>query len=304
MKVVFYASDKPREHMLANAFEEGVTAAGDEFEMRRTAEYGETIDGDDLKYPGPSPDTDVACFFGVKGRSRFILKDHLAMGRATLFFDKGYTRDKGEGGHTEYSRVSVNGATPLHYMMQRTRTPDRWKRLGDELKEKSNVVNSGGHILYCGSSSKYHEFHGLAEPTDYAEKLIRGLRKNTQRQIIYRPKPSATHLGPVKGVAFSRGPDIADAMRGCWCLVTHGSAASMDAILAGIPALVLGEAIARPVAETEIENIDDPRWFKLENRTKWAWAMAYTQWTTEELRTGEAWVELKKEIELQRKERK
>lgn len=301
MKVVFYASDKPREHMLASALEQGVRGVGDDFEMRRTAEYGETSDGDDLKYPGPSPDTDVACFFGVKGRSRFILKDHRQMGRATLFFDKGYTRDKGEGGHTEYSRISVNGPDPLYYMMKRNRSADRWKRLEIELKNRNNGIGSGGHILYCGSSSKYHEFHGLSDPTTYAEKLIRQLRKLSPRQIIYRPKPSATHLQAVPGASFSRGTtDILEALRGCWCLVTHGSAASMDAVINGVPTMVFGSGIARPIAETEIESVEEPRWANLEDRLRWGFGMSYCQWTMKELRTGEAWQELKKEILLQK----
>ena len=97
MKVIFYAADKSREHMLAGALAIGVRNAGDSFELRRTADYGEALEGPERKYPGPSPDTDVACCFGVKGRSREIVESHRGLGLATRMFDKGYTRDRGEG---------------------------------------------------------------------------------------------------------------------------------------------------------------------------------------------------------------
>src|SRR5688500_2147229 len=112
VNITFYASDKPREIMLAKALAEGAKALGDYSEIRRTADYGEDEEGNDKKFPGPSPETDVACIFGVKGRSKDILKDHRLVGKATLYFDKGYTRAKGEGGHTLHSRISVNAAHP------------------------------------------------------------------------------------------------------------------------------------------------------------------------------------------------
>ena len=156
MKIVAYASDKPREHMLMNALKEGVLIHGDEFEMRRTAEYGETPDGEYRKYQGPTPDTDVAVFFGVKGKSRVIFDEHRAMGKATIYLDKGITRNKGAGGHTEYTRAFVNDAHPLAYMMARKMPKDRFKALGVKLSPRTG----GQNILICGSSQKYHDFHG------------------------------------------------------------------------------------------------------------------------------------------------
>jgi len=146
MKVVFYASDKPREHMLAKALEEGLLAHGDEFEMRRTADYGEDDLGNDLKWSGPTPDTDVACVFGVKGRSRQIMQEHLDIGKSVLYFDKGYTREKGgDAGQTLYSRISVNAASPVEYMMRENYGNIRWERLGLKLPRLSN--NQDGHVL-------------------------------------------------------------------------------------------------------------------------------------------------------------
>lgn len=288
LNVVFYASDKPREAMLAAALAEGVRAFGDKYEIRRTADYG-----DDRPYEGPSGDTDVACVFGLKGRSRQIMRDHRDMSRATVYFDKGYTRTKGEAGHTEYSRVAVNGADPLAYFQTIRRKGDRWERLGVQMRPRKG---NGGHVLVCGSTQKYHDFHDLGDAREYAAKVMFRIRKQSERQIVYRPKPS-DNSKPIAGYAFSSGStSIVEALRGCHCLVTHGSSAALDAIFAGVPALVLGPCIARPVAETEIENIERPRWPNEGELMRWAHDMAYTQWTARELRSGEAWQDLRARI--------
>ncbi len=297
MKVVFYAADKPREHILARALEEGVRNVNVDFELRRTADYGESEEGEpDRRYPGPTPDTDVAVVFGVKGRSREILRDHRGMGKTVLYLDKGYTREKGPGGHTLYSRVSINASTPVAYMLRRSRKGDRLKRLGLKMNEL-RPPRAAGHILFCGSSAKYHEFNGLDDPTAYATKTLDKIRKVSKRHLIYRPKPSWTDAIPIPGASLSLASSgIEDALRGCHCVVTHGSSAAIDAIFAGIPALVLGDGAARPVSETDIEKIERPTWAADEPRYRWACALAYCQWTTEELRSGEAWSDLREDF--------
>lgn len=298
MKIVFYSAHKAREIMLAEALKLGARAHGDDLEIRHTGDYGETDEGDDRKFPGPTPDTDVACVFGVKGRSRQVLDDHRLVGKPTLFLDKGYSRSKGEGGHTEYSRISVNADSPVKYMMNRKFSDDRWKKLGVKLSPR--IKNVSGHILLCGSSLKYHTFHKLEEPDEYYAKLVKRLVKLSSRQIIYRPKPSYKGSHGVAGTCMSTGAQtIVQALRGAHVTVTHGSAAAMDSIIAGISTIVLGPGIALPVAEQILENVEHPAWAKDEERQRWANAMAYCQWTTTELRTGEAWAHLKEEITRQ-----
>lgn len=299
MKVVYFASDKPREIMLARAIEEGLKRAGDTFELRRTSEYGDDAEGNELKYAGPTPDTDVVCMFGAKGKSGVILDDHRLLGIPTLYFDKGYTRTKGEGGHTEYSRISVNKRHPLDYMMREKRPDDRWRAL--ELKLLPRREDTGGPILFCNSSQKYHDFHGLGDATEYAHKRIKELRKLTARAIIYRPKPSDRLAQRIPGVPTSdKNSSILEAMNGVSLVITHGATAAMDAILNGIPAMTLGDSIARPVSETVLEKVETPHWPRDTKLRDWCCAMAYVQWTTQELRDGLAWEHLKAEIKRQR----
>lgn len=281
MKVVFLASDKPREHMLAEAMGAGIKACGDDFEIRRTADYGE-----DCKYEGPSPDTDFAICFGVKGKSRQIIEDHLAMGRMTLNLDKGMSRQKGEGGHTEFSRIAINAKAPID-IMRANFDDSRLRSLGMRFdKRRSN----GGHILICGSSEKYHEYHRLPAPDAWADKLIRGLRATTGRQIIYRPKPSDKRAMPVANASISTGSTpLSEALRGAHAMVTHGSSAGIQAILSGVPTWALGQNIMTPVAPFEQDNIEDLFWPSDSLRQSWACAVSFYQWRTSELRSGDAW---------------
>ena len=295
MKVVFYASDKPRELMLAAALADGVRNCGDDFELRRTAEYGE-----ELKYEGASPDTDVAVCFGVKGKSSEIIKDHVAVGKHAIYLDKGYTREKGEG-HTLYTRMAIDASTPHAYFQRVKHGSGRWSKLGLKLLERRRPT-ADGHILYCGSSQKYHTFNGLGDATEYATKALFKLRKASQRQIVYRPKPSWTDAKPIANYMFSNGSqDIMDALRGCHCLVTHGSSVAALAIMHGIPTICLGACIASPMCDSELVNVDKPYWPELSFRTQWAYDFAYCQWTVVEFKSGEAWNYAREEIKAMNK---
>lgn len=291
MKVVFYASDKPREIMLAQAFELGIRVCGDTFELRRTADYGE-----DRKYEGPSPDTDIAICFGVKGKSAEIMKDHVALKKHAVYLDKGYTRQKGEGGHTLYTRLSVDAPTPIAYFQRERHSAERFAKLELNILDRKRLT-ADGHILFCGSSQKYHDFNSLGDATEYATKALFKLRKASSRQIVYRPKPSWTDAKPLQNYMFSNGSqDILDALRGCHALVTHGSSVAVTAVLMGIPIVVLGETVMSPIAESDITKVDEPFWATQQNRFQWACDFAHCQWTQDEMRSGEAWTSVREII--------
>ena len=75
---------------------------------------------------------------------------------------------------------------------------------------------------------------------------------------------------------------IADA----WCVVTHVSAAALDALRLGIPVVTTGECAATPLA-TPIAEIDNPR--MPDGRESLFSTLAYGQFTQEEMRSGLAW---------------
>lgn len=305
MRVTFYASDKPREVLISRAMGKGVRRHGDEFEVRRTQDYGEDEFENDLRFPGPTPDTDVAMTFGVKGKSRQVVNDHVAVGKACIYIDKGYTRQKGDFQHTLYSRMSVNSNSPHAYMMLKNWPDDRWKKLQIELKPKVELRDRHA-IYYCGSSQKYHEYNNLPNAEEFAARILGKLRRLTKDyKIVYRPKPSYLVGGPIKDFGFSgktekMGTIIAEK---AFLIVTHGATSAMEAVIGGVPAICMGECVATPVTRSDVasEPVNNP-WFPGDKlRRQWANAMAYTQFTMDEMESGLAWELLKAEVERQKK---
>jgi hypothetical protein len=273
VRVCFFHSDKPRERILASAFAEGVSRK-DYIELRRLTGEVQVVD------------CDVAVMVGVKSRELF--QAYWRAGVHTVYLDKGYTRHATTGGPRawEYWRVAVDAHHPTHYLGRVNFPDDRLKRLGLTIQPWRE---SGRHIVVAGSSQKYHDFYGLCNPTEYAAKIVKRLRKQSGRKIIYRPKPSWKDAVPVEGAKFSIGGTIADVLQDAHALVTHGSNAVFEAVLCGVPCIVLGDAVAKPISSTQIEEIENPRLASDEERWQWLANLAYCQWTLPEFASGEAW---------------
>lgn len=271
MKVLFAASDKAREGLLAEAFIEGVRGHGDEGVVCHNGA------------PPAFDQFDAVCMVGVK--SREIFTKVKAAGAVPIMLDKGYVRTRRAGNRTwEFWRVSAHEHHPTSRLMGHSYPADRFESLGLELVKWRK---SGLQILFAGSSGKYHEFYGLPDPTLYAQRIVDRLATMTDRPIVYRPKPSWREAVPIPGTRFSVGGEgITGALANAHCLVTHGSNACFEAALMGIPSIVLGDAVAQPISSTTIADIESPLCGK---RWQWFCNLAYRQWTEDEMRSGQAW---------------
>lgn len=275
MKICFWHSDKPRERVLADAFATGARMQGDTVEMRSLQPEPEVAD------------CDVACMVGVKSRELYQL--HYRAKIHIVYFDKGYTRHAAPGPVKlwEYWRVSVDGHHPTAHLMDTAQPNDRADKLGLVM---SAWRKQGGHIVIAGSSQKYHDFYGLKDPTAWTNKLVRHLREKTGRKIIYRPKPSWKEAVPIEGTEFSGGDQrIEDVLAGAHALVTHGSNACFEAVLSGVPCVILGDAVARPISSTDLEEIEAPVLAPYSMRLQWLANLAYWQWTMREMADGLMW---------------
>lgn len=281
MRVAFFASEKEREQSLAEAFAQGCAAHGDKCSILDPS-------------LAPAWGCDVAVMVGVKSLACWQI--NRASGLQTIMIDKGYVRHRVRRSRTwEYWRVAVNAHQPTGYLMEQKCPPERWNGLGIALQQWRAA---GRHILFAGSSAKYHAFHGLPHPTEYARRIVNELRRVTRREIVYRPKPSWRDAEPIPGTRFSDGDatisgDLAEA----FALVTHGSNSCFEAIVAGVPCLILGNAVARPISATEVSQIENPVRCAEKTRLRWASALAYQQWTMEEFASGDAWDHLRKALD-------
>lgn len=274
MRVAFLHSDKPREGLLAEAVLKGAAKHGHRIE---SFALGET----------PEPGRfEVVCMVGVKSRELF--QAHHRAGAHVVYYDKGYCRAKSQGPVRgwEYWRVSVDSHHPTS-RLNGSYDGARWKALGLEILPWRTT---GNHIMIAGSSAKYHAFYGMKEPTTFAKGIVRELRALTPRPLVYRPKPSWREAVPITKTRFSTSDEsIIEALTDCWAMVTHGSNACFEAVLSGIPCIVLGDAVAKPLSSTALADIEAPKLASDDDRLAWAHALAHWQYTLAELASGEAW---------------
>jgi hypothetical protein len=114
-------------------------------------------------------------------------------------------------------------------------------------------------------------FYGL-DIRQWTDVVVRQIRQVSDRPIVLRGKRAAQ---PIEQA-------IADA----WCVVTHLSAAALDALRLGIPVVTTGECAATPLA-TPMSKIEDPR--MLDGRERLFATLAYGQFTPQEMHAGLAW---------------
>lgn len=233
------------------------------------------------------------CVIGIKN-AELIMRMQRA-GQPFLYFDKGYNR-RWHVTRPEWWRVAVNAHQPTGYLSRLRFGAERAISQGWRAK---SWRSSGSHIVFAGSSAKYHEFYGLQEPNAYAASIIDRLRKLTKRRIVYRPKPSWRHAVAIDGSQFVNQArhSIKDDLRGARALVTHGSAACLEAMLCGVPSIVLGDAIGAPISSSVLDSIGRPHLASPQERDQLLANLAHCQWSLTEIERGEMWDSLSVIIE-------
>jgi hypothetical protein len=272
MIIAVHHSDKPREVGLARSLATGAKAQGHQAVLMPLCA--------EPKIGG----YDIGCFVGVK--SKRLFDAHRAAGIHTLMLDKGYIRTRQAGARVwEYWRIALDAHQPTDTTLMRAKMgPERWDGLGLKIEPWRK---HGRQIVIAGSSAKYHDFYGLPDPTTWARELFATIRQHSDRPVIYRPKPSWKDAVPIAGTAWSGGDEtIKDALWGAHCVITHGSNACFEAAIMGVPSVVLGDAVARPISSTDIASIERPEMGK---REQWLHNLAWHQFTEDEMRSGLVW---------------
>jgi hypothetical protein len=275
MRIAFLHAEKARERLLADAFLMGARTHGHETVAIPLAE--------DLE-PG---DYDVACMVGVKSARHFY--SHRRAGIRVCLFDKGYKRSRASGSVAwEYWRVAIDAHQPTRFLYEQKSPSDRSDALGWDFKPWRK---SGSQVVLALSSPKYSAFFDLPEPNEHARVLVKAIRATgCERPITYRPKPSWREAKPVRKTHFSVPPEtLTTALDGAQCMVVHGSNACFDAVRLGMPCIVLGDAVARVISSTSLDDIENPRLATEDERSQWLANLAYWQFTEAEFASGEAW---------------
>lgn len=280
MKVALWVSDKGYERTVGPLIQAGAARHGDEIGFRPFADYA-------------GPEADAGLIFGVVKRE--ILWDHNRAGHPLIYVDKGYLRARAlwrGDSLPAWWRVCINDTHPTAYLMKRGRLDDRLAASGAVLHPR----RAGRRIVIAGSSQKFHHTCGLPHPTEWATAALAEIRRHTDAPVVYRPKPSWKDAEPIEGATFDHGAKTPFPVDDVGCVITYGSIASVDAIVAGVPVIVLGNAAARPIASTEISAVADPYWASDADRRQWMANLMYANWSPRELWDGTAWGVIKEQL--------
>lgn len=282
MRLVFWTGHYRREKELVKAFADGAAVNGDKFEAIPKEDKPRLVK------------CDVACMVGVKSVDYFRL--YRDAGVPVLYFDKAVLRlrskDMARGNLRGVWtwRIAINEHNPTAYVETSRHNPRRWESYGIELKPWRR---QGRHIIVAGSSEKYHEFKGLEHPTTYAQRIVRELRRYTDRPILYRPKPGRRAAAQIPDTEFAGDRYLEPYLEGAHALVTHGSNACCDALVDGVPSIILGDAVIRSISSTELSSIEGPKMATQEARLQVLANLAWCQFTLDEMERGKAWKHLR-----------
>ncbi len=147
---------------------------------------------------------------------------------------------------------------------------ERWRVLNIKMKP----WRSGKTIIICPLSKYVGNFLDIS-PSKWLRETVDEIIKHTDRPVIIKPKDSDQSLQQT--------------LKDAHCIVAYNSNALVDAVLYGVPVFHMGPSCVEPVGSTDLSTIDNP---VTPDREQWAYNLAGSQWTLEEMRSGKCWEEL------------
>ena len=197
--------------------------------------------------------------------------------------------------HDSY-RVGLN-----HYMRglsdfkNKNSSPDRFNSMGIDIK---GWRNRGDHVLVIGQNWNDASLFGISLEL-WIVNTVRMLLKNTDRKIVVRDHPENKGLlkdviddkfGYTKQVMYDTNNNIKDSLINAHCTVSYTSGSSIDSALAGVPVITCSEYnFLWPISSHSLEDVENP---KLGERDQLFYDLAWTQWSTDDIRNGKPWQHL------------
>lgn len=212
-----------------------------------------------------------------------IIDEVRRRGQDYYFIETGYLGnyrcDNNRTGRKIYHRIVKNN---MQHDTIMDVPDDRWN---DLVKFNPNLEyhgwkNNGSKILVVLSTEKPFQYYG--ENRDkWLKNVVNTLKKHTDREIVFREKAS-------RGERTNN--TIYDALDDdIYALVTYNSVAAVEAIQHGIPAFALAPTAADPVGNKDLTQIENPNKPPEEVIQKWLNSIAYSQFSLNEIITGDAW---------------
>lgn len=159
---------------------------------------------------------------------------------------------------------------------------DRWDALvqWNPALEYRGWRQPGSKILVVVPSEKPFQFYG-EDREAWIDQVRTTLTQHTDREIVWREK--ATRGERTNNTIYDALDDD------IWALVTYNSIATVEAVSSGIPAFGLAPTAADPVCSQDLTQIENPYRPNESLVQAWLHSIAYSQFTLDEILTGQAW---------------
>jgi len=201
--------------------------------------------------------------------------------RPFFFVDTGYFGNRcgpqNPNGWKHWHRIVFNDLQHDHVMDW---PDDRWRQHDLKLRDWRR---DGRSILIAVPDEKPCIFYDTTVDA-WLQNTIQILQAHTDRPLIVRqrdPDIRKRTRDPASSFSAALQQDI-------WAVVTFNSAAATEAVLQGIPAFVTAPNAARPVAKTDVAEIESPFYADRDLVYRWACHLAYGQFHISEMQDGRA----------------
>lgn len=183
----------------------------------------------------------------------------------------------------EFYKVSLNGQHPTQYIMQEKLDSTRYYETdGAEIKPWQD---GGDFILVAGMGIKAARQNGY-QLGEWEEKAITAIKKQTDKKIIYRPKPGrGASILPFCEYDEGLQP-IESVLDGAYCLVCHHGNPTIAALQAGVPIFMNG--LIGAAGHLANHNLEDIHTHLKPAREQFLYNLAHWQWSIGKIKCGEA----------------
>jgi hypothetical protein len=219
---------------------------------------------------------DLAVCWGVKRPTC------LRSGRRALVLERGYVGDRFYW--TSAGFDDLNGRADF---CNATVPSDRWKLHFNEYLKPWRAKSNSDKVLLIGQVIGDASLRGVNIKQWYRTQ-VRKL-KDLGYHVIFRNHPKELYRTVVSGVDEYDHGNLSETLDKVKFVVTYNSNVAVDAVLAGVPTVTMDRgSMAYDVTSHVLTPL--PGRF---DRIPWVWQLAYTQWSTQEITSGEMWDHLK-----------
>ncbi len=259
--------------------------------LRRIGEAAELVPAEDYR----RAEWPVVTFYGLGGNLGRAFAHYSANPNLTVVYvDLGYWQRKWPTFWEGHHKISVNSRHTTAYFQRVAHPRNRIEALRHTpiRPQPWRQPTLSDPVLLAGMGDKAAAAEGMT-PGTWERRAIKKLRRYTEREIIYRPKPSWKGAEQIPGALYS-GPDepLTPLLRRCHAVVTHHSNVAVDGLVEGVPAFTV-KGVAMPLGLTDTAWIEQP--YTGGDRDQWLADVAYCQWSVPEMRAGTPWLHLKSE---------